>query len=599
MRAATSTLRKAARAEQAAAEEYRARTVQLLEKWVYEPVAYCETVLGLTSLEPWQCDVLDALANPDEPFVNIAVCACHGVGKTTVEAAAICWFLPTRRDARIPSTAPTFTRQVRQILWAEVHKWWGNAARLAPWLYARFRLTTTTFRSVDRPETWYAVGVASQEAGNIEGYHGPHVLVVLDEAKGIPRRTYEAIEGMRTSDVEAKVLACSTPGGPTGEFYDIFTKIRFRSTWKRLFQIHPLFLADMLKRKASPQGSLGGTYYSSRPPASWGAALEDRWGAESPAFQSRVIGIFPDSELDVLVQRRFVDYADGLTQGAAGPRVISCDVARYGRDRTVILGGEGGTLLRGEVVGKSLEESLSPEARPDRVGADPRKPEYRDAHTTARACQRMRVELGAEVIILDDSDFGVGELLRKWGERVISVAFGGSPTDKARDAEEREARERRGKIADSRFLNRKAEMGWAVRDAFQEGLIALGQLPEKLRTPLIEQIVLEEYEHTASGKIRLIDPDEQDDDMAAAAGALEGKRSPDHFHSLILYWWAAGEVARLAKPKAGRQPDWPAGARRVGTPGQPGPVVGPGQVPMVRAGRVAGQAGFVRAHYGR
>ncbi len=599
MRAATATVRRAAQAEQASAEEYRAKTVDLIAKWAYQPVAYCESVLGLSTLEPWQCDVLDALADPNEPYVNVAVRACHGVGKTTVEAAGILWWTSTRRDARVPFTAPTFARQVRQILAAEMHKWWGNAATLAPWLHARFQMTTTMFRSVQRPETWYAVGVASQEAGNIEGYHGPHVLVVLDEAKGIPRRTYEAIEGMRTSEQEAHVLACSTPGGPVGEFYDVFTKIRYRATWKRVFVVHPRFLQPVLRRREVQRGALGGTYYSSRPPASWGAALEERWGADSPAFQARVIGDFPDTELDVLVQRRFVDYAEQLQEGAGGPAVVACDVARYGRDRTVILGGLGGTLLRGEVVARTLEESVSPEARPDRVGANPKKPEYRDAHTTAAACRRMRQELGAEVIILDDSDFGVAEILRAQGERVVSVAFGGAPTDRPRDSEERESRERRGKLPESRFLNRKAEMGWAVRDAFQNGLVALGQLADRVRTPLVEQLVLEEYEHTAAGRIRLIDPDEQDE-MADAAGRMEGKRSPDHFHALILFWWAAGEVARHLAPKAGRQPDFPAGAHRVGTgPQQQSPVVGPGQVPMVQQGRVGGQAGFVRSRYGR
>lgn len=588
----------ATKAAQKSDERQRIETVRLIAHWAYHPVHYCAQVLGLTSLEPWQCDVLDALANPEEPNLGVAVRACHGVGKTTIEAAALLWFTSTRYDSRCLSTAPTFQRQVRHILWAEVHKWWGNAQRLAPWFQSQFRLTTTIFRSIQRPETWYAFGAASQEAGNIEGLHGPYVLILLDEAKGIPRRTYEAVEGMRTSDQEAKILACSTPGGPVGEYYDVFTKIQMRSTWKRLFVIHPRFLQSVLRRPEAKPGSKGGTYYSDRPPADWGVRLEERWGADSPAFQSRVIGDFPDSELDVLVQRRFIDYAEQMQEGTPGPRVVACDVARYGRDRTVILGGAGGTLLRGEVVARSLEESISPEARADRVGADPRRPEYRDAQSTARACQRMRIEIGGEVIILDDSDFGVAEWLRKWGERVISVAFGGAPTDRPKSEEERQSRERRGKLPESRFLNRKAEMGWAVRDGFQNNHIALGQLPEKIRRPLVEQLVLEEYEYNASGRIRLIDPDEQDE-MAEAAGAMEGKRSPDHFHALILFWWAAGEVARHLVPRAGRQPDLPPGAHRVGVPAGQGPVIGSGQAPMVTRGHVAGQAGWVRTRYGR
>src|SRR5690349_18197030 len=69
---------------------------QRLLDWVDHPVHFvCEALYEQP--DPWQCDVLDAIAVED----NVALRACHGVGKTKVEGWAVCWFLATRAMSQI------------------------------------------------------------------------------------------------------------------------------------------------------------------------------------------------------------------------------------------------------------------------------------------------------------------------------------------------------------------------------------------------------------------------------------------------------------------------------------------------------------------
>lgn len=580
--------------EKAAAQ--KSRMLMLLKRWHDNPVHFtCEALHAQP--DPWQCDVMDALVENED----VAIRACHGVGKTALLAWVINWFTPTRPYAKVPTTAPTFNKQVRDVLWSEVHKWWriGLQNSDAAWLLGQFELTQTRMYAKEAPEEWFAVGIASSNPLNIEGYHSPHILIIFDEAKGIQRTVWESVQGMRTTQ-EGKFLVASTPGGPVGEFYKVFTQ--YRSTWKSLFSIHPIQLKPTLKRTESAPYSMRGTYYSTRV-RDWliqKAAAE--WGVDSPAYIARIIGDFPSIEGDVLIPYSWLSDAEDIEQGIPGPRIVSCDVARYGRDRTVIIAGEGGTPLYGETIARTPAESASPDAVLDEDETpETKQPRFRSTVSTAEACIRIRRQWECEAIVIDDTGIGGGvtDILRKKGEVVIPINFGARPTDRPKDAEERARRDRK-HLVDTKYRNIKAEMGWALRNAFEGQGLALGALTstdaaatQALRDTLIAQCSMVKYQLNEAGVMWLIDPDDQDT-IAVAAGELEGRKSPDHFHALLLYWWVAGRVAGTLVPKAG-QPI-PSTIKRLGSSANRQQQMA-GQTSHIRAGRVAGQAAFVRARY--
>jgi len=573
-----------------------------LVDWMQSPVHYtCDALLAQP--DPWQCDVMDAITEED----SVAIRACHGVGKTALLAWIIEWFTTTRPFPKVPTTAPTFNKQVRDVLWAEIARWWrsGKQNPDAAWLFRQFELVTTRLYHKANHNEWFAVGIASSEPLNIEGYHSPHLLAVFDEAKGIKHPIWDSVQGMRTTQ-EAKLLVASTPGGLSGEFYKVFTK--FRTTWKATFVIHPIQLKAKLKRPEAPPHSLHGTYYSARVRDQFLREGAERWGVDSPVYIARCIGDFPSVEGDVLIPFGWLSDAEDLESGMPGDlMVVSCDVARYGRDRTVILCGRGGTIAYAETIARTPAESLSPDATEANIGSSARHPRYRSVDATADACQRIRMQQGADVIVIDDTGVGGGvvDILKRRGERVIPINFGAAPTDRAKTAEERERRARK-HVLDTKYVNLKAEMGWILRRAFEQGFIALGQLYDpdgqgrSTRDALMAQTSMVKYEMDAAGRIRIIDPDEQDE-YASAAGNIEGKKSPDHFHSLLMYWWVASGAGKALRPMAGKPENIPAGIKRLGN--EDGKSWGGGrtgvgqQIPHSGRPTVGGQAGWVRTRY--
>src|SRR5215470_13113700 len=175
----------------------------LLKAWMREPVHFVGEAIGVEP-DPWQCDVLDAVVEHD----NVAIRAAHGVGKTALLSWVAVWFVMTRPLAKVPTTAPTFNKQVRDVLWAEVHRTLRLLRSRLPLLADSFEVHATRLRERDHPQEWFAVGVPSNEPLHIEGYHAPHLLAVFDEAKGIARPTWDAVQGMRTTH-EAKLIVAS------------------------------------------------------------------------------------------------------------------------------------------------------------------------------------------------------------------------------------------------------------------------------------------------------------------------------------------------------------------------------------------------------
>jgi hypothetical protein len=62
-----------------------------------------------------------------------------------------------------------------------------------------------------------------------QGFHGGHLLVIVDEARGLRGEIWEAIEGARAGG-EVHVVALGNPTTAGGVFYDAFTNNR--ANWK-------------------------------------------------------------------------------------------------------------------------------------------------------------------------------------------------------------------------------------------------------------------------------------------------------------------------------------------------------------------------------
>lgn len=48
-------------------------------------------------------------------------------------------------------------------------------------------------------EKWYAIGISSDKEDNFQGFHAEHILIIVDEAAGVPESTMQVIEALMTS----------------------------------------------------------------------------------------------------------------------------------------------------------------------------------------------------------------------------------------------------------------------------------------------------------------------------------------------------------------------------------------------------------------
>ena len=160
------------------------------------PVPFAEEVLGV-NLWSKQKEVLEALGD----HRRVAVKSGNGLGKGYSAAVAILWFLCCHDSGVVLSTAPTF-RQVRHVLWREVHR-----------LYHRAKVSLSgklLDTRLEMSEGRWAMGLSADSDEEFQGFHSPNMLIVVDEAEGVEETIYEAIESIMTSE-NCRLLLIGNP----------------------------------------------------------------------------------------------------------------------------------------------------------------------------------------------------------------------------------------------------------------------------------------------------------------------------------------------------------------------------------------------------
>lgn len=258
--------------------------VKLMLSWQNSPIKFIKDIWGLTPERDnnlfrkgkhitWQQhDILMAIEEALTPQgkKKISVVSGHGVGKTTIFAWLLIWYLMCHRDAQVPCTAPT-ADQLHDVLWKNV-KLWIN--RMPEGFQPLFNVTGGYVRMVQSPETWFArAKTARKESPEaLAGIHGDYVLFLIDEASGVPEEIYQTGEGSLTGE-NTLVLMISNGTRNEGYFYDSHN--RYSHMWRTL-QFSgiesPIVQDDYVN------------------------GIVEKYGEESDEYKIRVLGQFPDSE---------------------------------------------------------------------------------------------------------------------------------------------------------------------------------------------------------------------------------------------------------------------------------------------------------------
>lgn len=269
------------------------------------PVEFVEDIIGATPDEE-QAKILRSVAQNQMTSVRSG----HGVGKSTVEAWTVIWFMVTRPFPKIPCTAPT-QHQLFDILWAEVSKWLRHNKALADEIV----WTKEKVYMKGYPEEWFAVARTASKPDALQGFHADDVLYIIDEASGVDDSIFEPVLGA-LSTPGAKLLMCGNPTQLSGFFYESHNKNR---------SSYAAFHIDGRK--------------SNRVSQDFVQTIIRMYGEDSDVFRVRVAGDFPLQEDDIFIPLPLVENSI-MTEFSPRKKPdsihIGCDVARFGDDRTVI-----------------------------------------------------------------------------------------------------------------------------------------------------------------------------------------------------------------------------------------------------------------------
>ena len=230
------------------------------------PVMFAKEVLGV-SMWSKQEEVLAALRE----HRRVAVKSGNGLGKGFSAAVAILWFLCCHDPAVVLSTAPTF-RQVRHVLWREVHRLYQRAGRPLGGKLLETRLEMSEGR--------FALGLSADSDEEFHGFHSPNMLIVVDEAEGVEEPIYEAIEAVMTSE-NCKLLLIGNPTTMSGTFRRAFHEDR------------DLYHTLTISALESPNVVEGQKVVPGLVSKRWVEERKKVWGEENPIYQARVLGEFP------------------------------------------------------------------------------------------------------------------------------------------------------------------------------------------------------------------------------------------------------------------------------------------------------------------
>lgn len=458
--------------------------------------------------ETWsgQETILESLVeNP-----KTGVWSAHATGKSHIASRAIAWWVDTHPvdDVFVVTSAPS-APQVRGILWryakdihrkahlpgnitdAEIPEWKVDG-RLVGWGRKPQNLTSE-----------------EQAKAVFQGIHAKYVLVVFDEADGIPKWLWDAAATLLTS-MTNRMLAIGNPDNPASHFATIrndkmndipdedgdwWNKITISAYDTPAYTGEPVSqnLKDHLVTRAWVRGRI------------------KEWGKDNALVRSKVDAQYPEIGDDILItpgmiQKCIAAFSDlpGDSQGR-----YSADIARMGADKCVVYRNRGGVMSFVAEWGKTDT-----------------------AETTRNLIDILAPHQGGVSMIIDIGG-GLGaapfDAMRMEGHPVQQFDGSAKPLSDTSPRED-----------GLRFQNRRAEQYWALREECDRS--AVGIEPTNLR--LQAQLLNIKYDTTATGRIKI--EAKQDIKKRAGDGA-----SPDHADTVMMATvpadeWGLYEMQKVA-----------------------------------------------------
>lgn len=261
-------------------------------------------------VQPWQWEASALLVKKR----RLSIRSGHGVGKSAFLSWTILWFMSCYFPCKVPCTAPS-AHQLSDVLWSELAKWHRVLTERMPELGGQFEWTTDEFRMRAAPKESFAAArtARAEKPEALQGFHSENLLIMADEASGVPDIIFEVGQGALSTPGAFAILT-SNPTRLSGFFFDTHHKLRER--WATL-------------KVDGEESPLVGKQFRED--------IAHQYGRTSSVYAVRVKGDFPNSEDDVVIPLDLCESARVREVEPFGTIVWGVDVARFGVDRTTLV----------------------------------------------------------------------------------------------------------------------------------------------------------------------------------------------------------------------------------------------------------------------
>lgn len=292
--------------------------------WQRKPDDFCRDVLRMEP-QQWQIRLMSAISNArfgipndgDECKTRIAVKSGTGVGKTAGVSGLILWHLACFPDSKIPVTAPT-SPQIKAVMWPELRKWVQNIpAELREW----FPFDVQTDKVVLHENFAVARTAREENPESFQGFHAKNIMLIADEASGVPDAVYLAGQGVMSEDGAITILI-GNPTRPVGWFFDAF----HGDSAKYLCMTISCVDSERVSRK----------YIND---------MKEKHGENSYEFRVRVLGQFHMEDSGLIIPRPWIEDAINREVDADSDYVVWGVDVSDGRDKSAISKRMGNILL--------------------------------------------------------------------------------------------------------------------------------------------------------------------------------------------------------------------------------------------------------------
>lgn len=442
-----------------------------------------------------------AIAESVERHKRTAVRAGHGVGKSYTAAGLAAWWTDTHPGGLVVSSAPS-SHQVHGILWEEIrglHATLGLPGRVLgndEWKIGG------KIAGFGRKPPDQAKG-SDFDPSVFQGYHRTGgVLVILDEAGGLPEWLWTAAEDITTTD-NSRILAIGNPDNSGSKFADVC------KPGHKGWQQQRIGVFDSPNFTGEPVPAAVSAALVTR---SWQEDRLDEWGEDNPLYISKILAEFP---------------SDHPQQVVPAGALAACRIPEPRSPSELV------PVELGVDVGGGSDLTVVRERRGMRAG---RRWAIRtsDPEAAARVIRDAVNESQARSVKVDATGVGWGicGLLRDWGRRgdhqaqVHAVMVGQAASEPLK------------------YVNLRAELWWVIG--------RLGSQRQEWDLSAMEaadtaagELLIPRWKPDPKGRI-LIEPK---DDIRARTGG----KSPDDADALLLAFYV---------PRDGQASYWEALGRR-------------------------------------